>query len=337
MASFFERKDSPFYWIRFKRADDTWGARSSGIRKDAVGAAREISQLVAEETLKEEVFAGDGGSALFHRWVPGWIEYAYPNRFSKKRCMNAWAHLSMFFKEKAVTHPAEVSYALAHEYMRWRTQPNEWRKRAAWNTALMEIRFLGAAMQECLRRGWVRANPCARLGLAKRDEKEKRAITREEEELIFQALRTRRLARWMEESFLVAMKQGCRMSEVQVPLDRIDEKTMTIVFRVKGGKLHAAPLHKDLLDLVKLARKEKRKVLVQLPAQPSPRWGEFFKSIGIEDLCFHCTRVTVVTRLCEAGFSESQTMAYVGHASVLTHSIYRKMRPKAVAALGSAL
>ena len=95
--------------------------------------------------------------------------------------------------------------------------------------------------------------------------------------------------------------------------------------------------YKDLLPLVKKARKEGRKTLVELPAQPSPRWIKFFKSIGLDDLCFHCTRVTVVTRLCEAGFSESQTMSYVGHTSELVHAVYRKMRPTAVAKLGDVL
>lgn len=196
---------------------------------------------------------------------------------------------------------------------------------------------MGAVMQESLRRGWVVANPFARLGLSKREGKQKRAITREEEKIIFDALRTRNLARWMEESFLVAMRQGCRLKEVEVPLEQIDVKSMVVVFNVKGGKQHAAPLHKDLLPLVAKAKKEKRGVLVRLPQQPSPRWGEFFASIGMDDLCFHCTRVTVVTRLCEAGFSESQTMAYVGHASEAVHAIYRKMRPTALASLGSVL
>lgn len=142
---------------------------------------------------------------------------------------------------------------------------------------------------------------------------------------------------WMEESFLVAMRQGCRLREIQVPMDRIDVKGMVITFKVKGGKLHAAPLHKDLLPLVKKAKAEKRVCLVELPEQPSPRWQKFFNAIGLGHLCFHCTRVSVVTRLCEAGFSESQTMAYVGHASEAVHAVYRKMRPVAVAKLGDVL
>jgi len=339
VASYFQRKDSPFYWIRTKKPDGTWGQKSSGVKITGDGALRKIHQVVAEETAKESIQAQEGVSAMFRQWVPTWIDYRYRNFFSRKRCVNAWAHWSVFLSEKQVVHPAEMSYALAHEYMRWRTNPPDGsgRRTAAWNTAVMEVRFMGSVMQESLRRGWVVANPCARLGLSKRQGKEKRAITREEEAIIFDALRSRKLAAWMEESFLVAMRQGCRLKEVQVPLENIDTKAMVILFKVKGGKKHAAPLHRDLLPLVKKAQHEKRDVLVQLPAQPSPRWREFFISMKMYDLCFHCTRVTVVTRLCEAGFSESQTMAYVGHASEAVHAIYRKMRPGALAALGDAL
>lgn len=306
------------------------------------GALRRIHQLVAEETAKEAVDAGDGASVMFKRWVPGWIEYNYSNEKSRERCENAWAHVSVFFGKKGITHPMDVTYAVAHEYMRWRTNAAvaavEGRRVAAWNTAVMEVRFLGSMMQESLRRGWVTANPCARLGLARRDPKEKPAISREEEVVIFRELQARRQGSpWMEEAFLVAMRQGCRLREVEVPLARVDVKSMVITFKVKGGKFHPAPLHKDLLPLVAKAKAEKRETLVVLPEQPSPRFAKFFNAIGMGHLCFHCTRVSVVSRLCEAGFSESQTMAYVGHASEAVHAVYRKMRPVAVAKLGDAL
>jgi hypothetical protein len=338
MASYYTRKDSPYYWIRVKRVDGTWGQRSSGLRADEKGSIRKISQLVTEETAKE-AFDEDGSSAFFNQWVPQWIGYHYTNRFSLVRCNNAWAHLSAFFKSRRVRHPGEVSYSLCHDYVRWRTSSNvenAGKRTAAWNTAVMEMRVLGAIMQESLRRGWIVANPCARLGLPKRPAAEKLVITRDEEALVFTELRKRGKPEWMEECFLVAMRQGCRLREVEIPMERIDTKAMVVTFKVKGGGLHCAPLHKDLLPLVEKARVQNRTVLVTLPAQPSPRWGKFFKLIGL-DVCFHCTRVTVVTRLCEAGFSESQTMAYVGHVSELVHSLYRKMRPVAVAHLGDVL
>lgn len=341
MASYYERPNSPYFWIRFQRPDKTWGARSSGIRKDATGALRRISQLVADETAKESMATADGSGALLRTWVPGWIDYKYSNAGTLWRYRNAWAHLDQFFKARRVLHPGEVTYALCHEFMRWRTDETqakeEKRRKAAWNTALLELRMLGAVMQEAVRRGLITANPCGRLGIGRQNQGEKREITREEEDEIFKLLRAKPIAKWMAEVFLVGMRQGCRLMEARVPLDRIDEKAMSITFRIKGGKFHTAPLHKDLLPLVKKARKEKREVLVDVPPQASVRFGQFFERKGFVGLCFHCTRVTVVTRLCRAGFSESQTMAYVGHADALVHAIYRKLKPRDVAHLGDVL
>ena len=311
------------------------------MRCDEKAALRKIHQMVADDTSAEESHSNEGAMALFDRWVPGWINYRYTNLGTRGRRKTSWAHLSMFLKMRRISHPQELTYGHCHDYAQWRTSAAEaakdGRRAARMSTALTEIKGLGAIMQEAVRRGWSLANPCHKMGIEKNEPKEKRAISRDEENIIFAKLRAMPKKRsWMADAFLVGMRQGCRISEVAVPLEQVDTKAMTILFKVKGGKFHAAPLHKDLLPLVARARKEKRGKLVELPAGASSLFIEFFKSLGM-DLCFHCTRVTVVTRLCEAGFSESQTMAYVGHSSSLVHALYRKMRPVAVAALGDVL
>jgi integrase len=181
------------------------------------------------------------------------------------------------------------------------------------------------------------------MGLRSHRCKEKLVITRGDEQKIIAALPARRAKPgeagprpWMEEAFLVGMRQGCRLMEIRCPMASVDTERMVITFQIKGGRLHAAPLHPDLLGLVEKARAEKREFLVNVPSDASKQWATFIRKIGF-DYTFHCTRVTVVTRLCEAGFSESQTMAYVGHSSHLVHALYRKMRPVSVAALGDAL
>lgn len=340
MASAFKRKDSPFYWIRLKRIDGTWTQRSSGVRIGADGADRRISQLVAEATKEEKTMVKTGSSALFSKWVPQWLQFQYEGK-NLARYVNAWAHLSLYFRRKGIVHPGEITYALCRAYMTWRSDEvvakKDGRKPAAWNTALLELKILSIIMQQAVRMNFITVNPVIKLGLKRRKPAEKCVITIAEEELIYAKLREKKKATWMLDSFTVAMKQGCRLREVEVPLERISEEQMVIVFRVKKGGLHPAPLHKDLLPMLARAKAAGQKTLVVLPRQASARWKEFFEEIGLSHLCFHCTRVTVVTRLCEAGYSESQTMAYVGHASETVHAIYRKIRPKAVASLGDAL
>lgn len=339
MASFYEREGSPFYWLRVKRPDGTWGSVSSGIRVATSGSRRKIQQRVAQETAKEERQQDDGGQAMLRNWVPSWIGYHYKNKKSAARAMNAWAHLSSFFKYKGVLHPEEVTYGLCHEYMQWRTDAElceeEERRLGNWNTALTELRVLGTIMQEALAQGWIIANPCARLRLGRKNVKEKRAIERSEQLIIEAALEN--AEPWLRDSWLVGIKQGCRLSEVQVPVADISIPNRVIPFRVKGGRIHPAPLHEDLIPLVERRRAEGAELLVELPKSPSKEWINFFRSLGHHDLSFHCLRVTVITRLAMADVTAEKAMQYVGHCSEMVHSIYRKLRPRDVASLGDLL
>ncbi|MBK1884672.1 phage integrase SAM-like domain-containing protein [Luteolibacter pohnpeiensis] len=339
MASFYSRKNSPFYYIRTKGANGEWSDKSSGIRIGSQGAIRKIHQKVAEFTKKESEQASDGSAAAMQQWVPGWFSHHYTNELSKKRAMNCWAHLSTYFALKKIRHPQEVTYSVCHDYMKWRSDPaiceKDERKPGNWNTALTEIRVLGTIMQEAVAQGWIISNPCARLKLGRRDVKEKRAIERDEQEKIEEALKS--CPEWMQDSWLVAMKQGCRLSEVKAPLKRVSLSAMAISFRVKGGSLHTAPLHADLVPLVKRRQGQDAEFLVDLPTNASKLWNQWLTNQGFPDLSFHCIRVTVITRFAQANVTAEKAMQYIGHCDEMVHGIYRKLRPKDVASLGDIL
>ena len=203
------------------------------------------------------------------------------------------------------------------------------------NSAILELKVLGRIMTEAVRKGYIFANPCYHMGLRKDPAREKREITKEEERRIVEALKE--APEWMRDSFMIAMKQGCRLKEVQVPVERVDLEHDTIRFLGKGGRMHEAPLHRDVRPIAEKAMREGRSSLVKLPGNASKQWCQFFDDLGMPDLSFHCTRVTVVTRLARAGFSEGQCMQYVGHASELVHAIYRKLKARDVAQLGDVL
>jgi integrase len=341
MASYYERSGSKYYYLRYQTADGIWKAKSSGIVIDSMGAKRKIIQMVQEYSLKEQCVHGDGGGAFFRSWVGSFLEYRYTNAKTLWRYKNAWESVGAYFDSKAVTHPGEVTYALIHEYMRWRTDEKLCakanRRPAKWNTALVETRVLGAIMHEAVKRGYILVSPCVRLGLPRRNSSEKREIEMDEQERIIAILEKRKKGDWMLDCFMVGIKQGCRLSEVAVPMHQIDLVTGIIVLNVKGGKQHAAPLHADLVALVKRRRMAKAAILVDLPSDASRQWHRWFAKHGFVNLSFHCTRVTVVTRLARAGFSEVQTMQYVGHASDVVHAVYRKLRPPDLKHLGVVL
>jgi len=279
----------------------------------------------------------EGKNAVFSSWVSVWIDYNFKNAMTLRRYHGVWPHLVIFLDLHKVKHPAQMTYQLAHEYMRWRSSgdcaPNV--RPCAWNTALTELRVLSAVMQESVRRGYIMASPMARLGISRRDTKQKREMTAEEIATIEQNLPG--AVEWIRDAWLVAMKQGCRLSECAVPVSRINESEGEITFHLKGGKEHAAPLHRDLLPLVRRAKKRKSGLLVEFPPSHSRGFVNWLKSIGVDGVSFHYIRVTVITRLARAGYSEQKTMAYIGHSSAEVHAIYTKLKSRDVRDLGDVL
>ncbi len=224
MASYYIRKDSPFYWIRVRRPDGSWGQKSSRLRHDEKGVLRKLHAMVAEETASEMRCDNEGTDALFNRWVPSWIKYKYGNTPSIKEAENCWAVLAIFLERRRVFHPQEVTYTFCHQFAQWRVTGDEGRRPVSLNTARKELHKLTVIMSEAVARGFSLFNPCRNLGLGRSVVKEKRVITRDEEAAIFAKLRGGERADypWMADAFLVAMRQGCRLREVEIPLSSID-------------------------------------------------------------------------------------------------------------------
>jgi len=336
MASSYTRSGSPYYWLRVQKPDGTWGAKSSGVSINASGAIRKVKQLVAEETLKEQEFGGNNNANRFDAWVPGFLRQKYSNPKTLSRYLNAWSALATYLEHRGIISPSQVTYKLCTDYPAFRTSPPKNLMRArTHNTALTELKVFSALMQEAVRRGFITANPCVRLGLKRTPPKQKPEITDDEVLKIEEALKMR--DDWMWDCWLVAMRQGCRLAETGVPLTSIDLVARTVSFDAKGGRIHTAPLHPDLHSLVKRAQAAKRKRLVELPEHPAKKWHQFFKRIGLPHLSFHCTRVTVVTKLARSGAPIYKTKAYVGHASDTVHAIYQRLTPVDVRDLGEVL
>jgi integrase len=202
------------------------------------------------------------------------------------------------------------------------------------------VKTLGTIMQEAIRQDIISSSPVRNLQIRREEAHQKPEISGAEQKLIEEALATENhplVADWMPDCWTIAIKQGCRLREVEVPLDRVDLAGSSIVFRIKGGRLHPAPLHAEVALIARRRQEAGHHWLCQVPAAASKKWRAFFDGLGMPHLTFHCTRVTVVTRLARAGYSEAQTMQYVGHSSEEVHAIYRRLRPADVHHLGNVL
>lgn len=336
MASFYPRNGSPYYWLRYQRPDGTWADKSSKVRIDNNGSRRKIKQVVAEHTMRELGTDRTGQSNRFDVWVPGFLGEQYKNPKTLARYTNAWSAVSTYLEHINVISPVQITYQLCRAYPHFRTNPPpDVMRPRTFNTALTELKVLSAILQEAVRRGYINANPCLKLGYKRTPPKQKPEITIDEQRKIETALKNQ--DDWMKQSWLVAMRQGCRISETAVPLRNVDLHTKTISFLGKGDRIHTAPLHDDLVPLMIAAQKNKRDRLVDLPKHAAKKWHQFFRRIGLPHLSFHCTRVTVVTRLARQGHAIAQTKAYVGHASDTVHAIYQRLTPADVRHLGAVL
>ena len=342
MASIFTRERSPYFWIKTRDVLGNWKNSSTGIRIDVPGGKRRATARAHVESASEtDLREGRTGQALSD-WVPHFLKHRYEARQPKayQRYTDAWAALTIFLAEHRVATANQVTRHLAKQYPYWRIEEHDGLNKVKWNTALFELKLLGLVMQEAVERSQIIGNPCFKLGLKRERTKEKQAFTKEHQALIESKLTELNAPEWMHISWAIAIRQGCRISETSVPMERVDlkSKPSTITFRIKGDRLHAAPLHPDLVPMMKRFKKEKRAGTCVLPKCPGRVWQNWlWRKLKLTQYSFHCTRVTVVTRLAAANHSQPMVKDYVGHASTTVNDVYRKLKPRDLVSLSASL
>ena len=327
MASVFVRPKSRFYWVNFR--DPGTGRivrRSTGVDTRAPEARRQAKRIEAEYTQREMAAPRVLEPERWEAWAGDYLARRYVDR--PKSALNsryALTDLLAYFRERGLRTPRMVSYADAAGFVPWRTS-GATLKSVGHNTALLRFNFFRVLMAEAVRRGFAPGNPCREVEVRKRAPKQKEEITAEHEQMILAALGHE--PRWMHEQFLVLMRQGVRLSETLVPLEQIDTERMKITFKLKGGKMHTAALHPELLPLITQARTERRTTLIETAPSAAAVWCNFFKKHGLPSAArpysAHCTRVTVITRLLRAGHPVAKVCAFIGHTEAVNR-IYRRL------------
>lgn len=325
MATLVKRSGSPYWWLQY-RAGKRWTKRSLHLRIDVSADTRKARQECATQTLKEVTCRANNKTSAWERWVPRFFEQRYITMpATRERYETTWRNWLIFFDEHGITTPADVTYEHCLAFLTWRQNANTTGiYRCGRNTAIYEIKVLGTIFQEAIRRGFVAVNPARALGLVKVKPKEKSEITAEEESLIRKELPS--WPEWMQVGFEIAMAIGCRLRETAIDFRNIDFENRIISFQQKGGRLHTTALPPHLIPLLKELKARGYKRTCELPYMPSKEWWRFFKHVGLPHLSFHCTRVTVITRLARAGIPERHTMRFIGHASSTIHRVYTRLK-----------
>lgn len=287
-------------------------------------------------------------------WVAPWLtdKFSEPQKArSLKAELHRWRWVESFLVERKITAPPLVSYQRGLDFMAWRQEHRTRSGKGGFNNALGELRLLGRIMREAVRRGFVAASPLERMGLKRKKSPEKPEFPVNVIAAVRGALAAREghlpvREQWMTVTWEIALHQGCRHAETSLPLDDIDEAAGTIRLTQKGDRVFTTRLHDALRPLIARLRAAGAKRTCEHPRMAGKLWHWFFNgrhdkghhSEGVAPgFCFHCTRVTVITRMARAGVPVQQAMAYVGHSDAEIHRIYQRLQAPDLSRVQSAL
>ena len=338
MASLFKMSGKPFWYLRHK-VDGEWKKSSTGLRHDDPNETAKARALRAEAEASE--FRSAPVSKIGWEWVDRFVATSGLSENTKIRYNGAWGWVQMFLQENRLDI-ASVRYSHVEDYIVWRVgRKKKSGKSGGRNTAIQEVKFLQMVMNEAVRRSLIVANPLASLKLHKDETKVKRAFTPEEIELCREAVKSRE--EWMRVCFEIGFFTGCRLRETRIPLTCIDLEAAvpTITFPTpKGGqrKAFSIPIPSALFPLFSEMKKEKRRThtIASFPFQPSRCWQNFFQSVGIKGVSYHCLRVTKITQMRREGVPREVAMRLVNHSSELIHLLYDRHQVQDLAAFADA-
>lgn len=346
----FPRPGRSVWYIKFPDATaaDGWRSKASPFRIDDPQGKRRALALAEKLSNEFKVSGTHRRAEMWATWVRTFLTDKYQaSPRTLQSYEGAWACLQEFLQEKRVHLPAMLNYNHVVAYVVWRTnQKRHSGARISRNTALQDLRVLSLIMREAVRRNFAQGNPCERTGLRRDPAKEKRAFLKTEIEQVRGELRKREgelriTERWMTVCWEIALQQGCRLTETQVPMSLVDEQARTITFAGKGRggmkRVFTTTLHPQLVPLIAELRNAGASVTCRLPRMAAKEWHFFFKKLEMRGVSFHCTRVTVITQLARAGVPEQQAMRFVNHASREVHRIYQKLQTDDLSACTSAL
>ncbi len=352
ILSSYERKDSPWVWLQYSDEKGIKRLEKSAVRKDDPDKERKVQlalNRIQARILTHEPQAYDDSAAW--RWVPGYIATRYGAKLKTlEQYKIRWHNLEQYFDDAEVLTPAALEREHCFAYVEWRTSQVKEKsgKSPGINTALSELKLLGLIMDEAVARGIALANPARKLKIEREEVIPKPEMTDEEIGQIYAALENE--PEWMRRSFHISLHTGLRFGDTPITRHQIRWQDRSILIeKPKGGRRRefAIPLYPSIEAMLREFWDGRQPALWALPpkqrALTGLMWSKFFRRIGLPHLCFHCTRVTFISRGARpaeaggAGIPESIMMKLVNHASKEVHRIYQRLVPTDALRLGASI
>lgn len=333
--SVFMRKGRPVWYITYLSADTGgWKQQATEFRLDDRLGEKKATRLAEQRTEQFYRSVNTGHREAWVAWVRPFLKARYRG-LTLQRYELAWDNLATFLQQRKIIGPATLNYNHLLAYLEWRTaQKRNNGKHITRNSAIFELKLMGVVMREAMRRGFTLVNPCDRMGIAKDPAKEKRELTDDDLAKLRAYVAREEGAlpiaqRWMTVSLEIAIHQGCRLRETSLPMSDVDLQRNTITFRGKGRnnepRIFTTALHPGLLPLMTELRAAGATMTCTLPKMAAKDWFFAFRKAGVLNASFHCTRVTVITRLARGDVPENKARRFVNHSSKAVHGIYQKL------------
>lgn len=347
--SVFTRKGRSVYYVTYLDAESgAWVQKASNFRVDDPQGHKKATRWGEQMAARFFRSASAGSGEAFGNWVRAYLLRRYRlGSLTHTRYVCAWDNLASFMTERKIHRPAQWSYVHNQEYLDWRTaQTRNNGKKYTRNTAIFELKLLSTLMQEAVRRGYLTHNPIEKLGIPRDPPKEKRELSDDEIQKLRAFVTEKEKGRplteqWQTVCLEVALHQGCRLSETSLPMSDVNEEAGTITFRGKGRdgrqRVFTTQLHPGLAPLMRELRAAGATRTCHLPKMAGKIWFFDFAKAGVAGASFHCTRVTVITRMARAMVPEQMARRFVNHASKAVHSIYQKLKPEDLSVCVAAL
>ena len=217
MASTYTRKDSAFIWLRIKSDNGKWICKPTGYRHDNLGDRRQADLVARKLSIEERERAPASSHEHWDAWIDAWMQDRYGKRDATTLTVyrRYWRRLRDWLMAEKITSPRQMSYPAALRYKEAREEAD-----VGINTIIHELKFLGLAISEAIRRGLATANPCLRMGLQRTPAAEKIPWTDENVTTVAAAIGVE--ADWMQATFILGFYQAARLRQCEVPLKDIN-------------------------------------------------------------------------------------------------------------------
>ena len=317
---------SKFIYLCYRDLDTgEWRNKSLKLRAD-VEADKRKAEKIAKEHSSREAKVSNIAAGTFVSWVDAYLEEHYANPNSLKRYKHAWSKMLEFLKSKGITHPNQVRFEHAKDYMRARKAEG-----IAHDTARLEVKHLHFILEEAVRREFADRNVLDQLKVERRPTKPpKPELTLAEIGKIRRHLKNK--PEWMTVVLDICSTLGCRFSEAAFTKDDVDfRKGNETVYLTDSKRKPDAPkkrfaraISPEFAAYLKEIFKNRDYTVEKLSGDKNRCFNKELKKV-FPNVTSHSFRVSFITRCGRQGVPMQKTMLLVNHSSRLVHQIYSRL------------